>query len=175
MTWDHLIEGVDPCDNEERIRLKERMRQNSAVSLMEKESPTKEKFSKGHRRTTSAAPRIESEKNKKKEEETNYCQIQKTSTAQGTDDLNGITIESISVKGNQKASTLININNETEASAPPAEDNTALLTKENGTQAMEKSLEDKNDNVKDPPKNRNRFLGGSLTLSFLSSKLFSIA
>ena len=38
-----------------------------------------------------------------------------------------------------------------------SQDNTALLTKENGTQAMEKSLEDKNDNVKDPPKNRFRF------------------
>ena len=125
MTWDHLIEGVDPCDNEERIRMKERMRQNSAVSLMEKESPTKEKFSKGHRRTISAAPRIECEKNPRRGAESNYCQIQKTktSTAQGTDDLNGITLESISVKGNQKASTLININNETEASAPPAEVN----------------------------------------------------
>ena len=38
-----------------------------------------------------------------------------------------------------------------------SQDNTALLTKENGTQAMEKSLENKNDNVKDPPKNRFRF------------------
>jgi len=137
MTWDHLIDGVDPCDNEERIGMREKMRQNSIHSLLEQERPTKEKFVKGHRRTTSAAPRIEYlERTPRRGTDFLIQRNNKITTAQDTEDL----------EGKQKALSTTNIASGSETNS--TEDSTSLLTKENGTQAMEKHLDDNNDAIK---------------------------
>ena len=79
MTWDHPID-LGLIDNEESLRIREKMKQLSttSLSLMEKTSPTKKTFVKGHRRAASADPRL----------------LTKISTAQGT------TQRDFSMKGN---------------------------------------------------------------------------
>ena len=91
MSWDHKIESDLP-DQKERIRMTEKTRQSSTISLQEPASPTKKvDFVKGHRRNFSAAPRLE------KTPFTHYKLQGPTvtvsvSTAQDTNDLNNVII-----------------------------------------------------------------------------------
>ena len=86
MSWDHKIESDLP-DQKERIKMTEKTRQSSTISLQEPPSPTKKvDFVKGHRRNFSAAPRLE------KTPFTHYKLQRPTvtvsvSTAQATNDL----------------------------------------------------------------------------------------
>ena len=91
MSWDHKIESDLP-DQKERIKMTEKTRQSSTISLQEPASPTKKvDFVKGHRRNFSAAPRLE------KTPFTHYKLQGPTvtvsvSTAQDTNDLNNVII-----------------------------------------------------------------------------------